>query len=223
MKSNPYQYTAKTRYDEQKVKKYQQRKPARHRAEMRIVARAFTSIPKWHRILDVPCGWGRITATLAKEGYQVTGADISTAMLAAARETLDTAQLRCPIEYQDIERMAYPDRCFDTVICFRLFHHFPSVALRRHVVGELCRVADGFVLLSYLSPFSITSIRRQIRSTLLHTELTTHSTSIKELRGYFLEAGFHLVRDFPQTPYFHSLHLALFQRSESLASDSSQR
>ena len=222
MKNDPYQYTAKNRYDEQKVKKYQHRKPARHRAEMRLVTRAFASIPRWHRILDVPCGWGRITAALAQEGYQITGADISTAMLAAAQETLDTAQLRCPIEYQDIERMTYPDRSFDTIICFRLFHHFPSTALRRRVVRELCRVADRFVLLSYLSPFSITSIRRQIRSKLLNTELTIFTASINELQGYFLETGFRLVRDFAQMPYLHTLHLALFQRSESPASHSFQ-
>ena len=34
------------------------------------------------------------------------------------------------IERQDIEAMTYADKAFDTIVCFRLFHHFPDRAIR---------------------------------------------------------------------------------------------
>src|SRR5262249_135376 len=42
--------------------------------------------PKGARLLDVPCGDGRLAIELAKRGYRVAGVDISPEFLAAARE-----------------------------------------------------------------------------------------------------------------------------------------
>jgi 2-polyprenyl-3-methyl-5-hydroxy-6-metoxy-1,4-benzoquinol methylase len=54
---------------------------------MRLVDRAFALVPKTHRVLDVPCGGGRVTIHLAQSGYQVSSADLSEAMLEIARRT----------------------------------------------------------------------------------------------------------------------------------------
>ena len=55
-----------------------------------------------HRVLDVPCGGARMTIHLAKKGYNVSGADLSDAMLKVARENVAASGLTCAIERQDI-------------------------------------------------------------------------------------------------------------------------
>ena len=59
-------YRGRVKYDQTTATKYQTRKPAKHRAEMRLIDRAFALIPKTHRVLDVPCGGGRVAVHLAK-------------------------------------------------------------------------------------------------------------------------------------------------------------
>jgi hypothetical protein len=42
-----------------------------------------------------------------------------------------------------------------------------------------------------------------------------HTTPLSEVRRYFENAGFRLVRDFAQLRLIHTLHLALFERVEA--------
>jgi SAM-dependent methyltransferase len=178
---------------------------------MRLIDRAFKRIPKSHRVLDVPCGGGRVMLHLAQKGYAACGADLSESMIAIARENASEAKLACTVEHQDIEKFTYADEQFDTIVCFRLFHHFPKVEIRQRVVSELCRVARQFVLLSYFSPYSVQSVRRKLSG----KDKDRFATSLAEVEGYFRQAGFGLVEDFAQMRVFHTLHLAVFQRCEN--------
>ncbi|MGH8719412.1 MAG: class I SAM-dependent methyltransferase, partial [Burkholderiales bacterium] len=182
------------------AEKYQRRRPARERAELKLVERAFRLIPETHRVLDIPCGAGRVTILLARLGYSVIGAELSEPMISATRENIARAGLTCSVHKEDIERMSYEDSVFDTIVCFRLFHHFPSIEVRRRVVRELCRVAGRFVALSYFDPRSLTSLKRTLRAKLGGKRSKQHATSLKEVEGYFQENGFRLVRDFAQMP-----------------------
>ena len=205
-------YRGRVKYNEKAAKRYQVRKSGKHLAEMRLVDRAFKLIPKSHRVLDLPCGGGRVTVHLAKQGYDLSSADLSEAMLEIARENVTKNGLKCPVERQDIEKLTYPDDAFDTVVSFRLFHHFPNPEIRQRAVTELCRVARHFVVLSYFSPASLTSVKRGLRAAMGGRKSDKHPTSLSEVRGYFARAGFRLVKDFAQLPIIHTLHLAVFAR-----------
>jgi ubiquinone/menaquinone biosynthesis C-methylase UbiE len=213
MISDPIPYRGRVKYDDTAARKYQVRKEGKHRAEMRLVDRAFALIPQSHRVLDVPCGGGRVAMHLAQRGYRVAAADLSDAMLAIARENVARKGLNCPVEKQDIEKLTYPDRQFDTVVSFRLFHHFPNREIRARVVKELCRVTRQYVALSYFSPLSVTSVKRTLRVALGGKRSDKHATSLVEIKGYFAQAGFRLVKDHARAPLIHTLHLALFERA----------
>lgn len=214
MTNEPADYRGRTKYDQGTARKYQERKAGKHRAEMQLVTRAFARIPKPCRVLDVPCGGGRVGIHLAQMGYTVTCADLSEAMIGIAREHLAAAQLPVPVERQDIEKLTCGDRSFDAVISFRLFHHFPTADIRRRAVRELCRVAGRFVALSYFSPLSVTSVHRKLRAVMGGKRSEKHATPLREVEGYFTGAGFRLVEDFARTPLVHTLHLAVFERVE---------
>jgi 2-polyprenyl-3-methyl-5-hydroxy-6-metoxy-1,4-benzoquinol methylase len=207
-------YAGRTKYTEDRSRKYQKRPPGKHAAEIRLLDRAFTLIPKEHRVLDAPCGGGRVSVHLAQNGYNMAAADLSESMVTIAREAMANNKLNVKVERQDIEKLTYPDRTFDTIVSFRLFHHFPTPDIRRRVVRELCRVAGKNVVLSYFSPLSFTSAKNKLRQTLGGAPLKKYATPLSEIEGYFAECGFRLVRDFAQLPLVHTLHVAVFARSE---------
>ena len=201
-------YAARVKYDDKQSQTYQSRKPPKHQAEMRLIDRAFALVPKSHRVLDVPCGGGRVMLHLAQQGYTTSGADLSESMLAIARQSVSGANLSCTVARQDLERLSYANGQFDTVVCFRLFHHFPNPGIRQRVVKELCRVAAKSVVLSYFSPVSVQSLRRKLSG----KDRDRFATPLSEVTGYFRAAGFRLVKDFAQIPVVHTLHVAVFER-----------
>jgi SAM-dependent methyltransferase len=95
------------------------------------------------RVLDVGCGTGAVTAEVARRTRgQVTGLDIDAQALAFARQHDD----RSLYEHGDALDLAYPDDCFDIVLCHftLLWLSDPLQALR-----EMARVAraEGRVLI----------------------------------------------------------------------------
>jgi ubiquinone/menaquinone biosynthesis C-methylase UbiE len=212
MSEKTVSYRGRVKYDEKTARRYQIRKEPKHNAEMRLVDRAFEFVPKSHRVLDVPCGGGRVALRLAKKGYSVSAADLSDSMIQIATETMAENKINCPVEKQDVEKLTLPDRGFDTIISFRLFHHFPSPDIRSRVVKELCRVARKYVVLSYFSPYSATSVRNKLRAAMGGKRSQKHTTPLSEVEGYFKNCGFKLVKDFAQMPLIHTVHLAVFER-----------
>lgn len=204
-------YRGRIKYTPEKARAYQNFKPGKMRAELRLVERAFSVIPRG-RVLDAPCGGGRVTLMLAGKGYEMTAGDLSESMIEITRENIAAAGLKIPVEQQDVEKLTFKDRSFDSVISFRLFHHFPNTDIRERVVRELCRVADKFVALSYFSPYSYTSWQRARRAAKGGRKSQKHATSLNEVRGYFERCGFELVKDFARFRLVHTLHIAVFRR-----------
>lgn len=205
-------YAGRVKYNEATARRYQVRKESKHRAEMKLVDKAFSLIPRSHRVLDLPCGGGRVTVHLGLQGYAMSSADLSDAMLEITRENVAKNGLKCAVEKQDIEKLTYADRHFDSVISFRLFHHFPNAEIRQRAVTELCRVARQFVAISYFSPASVTSMKRNLRVAMGGRKSDKHPTSLAEVKRYFASAGFKFVKDFARMPLVHTLHVAVFER-----------
>jgi len=83
-------------------------------------------------ILDVACGTGRLMAILEKEGYDVTGLDLS-------QEMLDIAKTRCKgkLLRQDMREM-HVNRTFDALLCLgRSFGYMLTD-------DDACRALEGF-------------------------------------------------------------------------------
>ncbi|MEM7384229.1 MAG: class I SAM-dependent methyltransferase [Verrucomicrobiota bacterium] len=192
---------------------YRRRPQKKHDAEMKLMEREFSSVPSSIRtILDAPCGNGRMSLFLARKGLSVTGADLSDSTLAISSEEAENRNLKPTFVKEDLEALTFSDASFDAALCFRFFHHLPDAESRARVVGELCRVSRHRVYLSYLSPWSPTSLRRMVRSKIGQASMQ-QITRLSEVEGYFNNHGFHLIGNLPQKALVHSLHLAIFARS----------
>ena len=73
-------------------------------------------LPPGSRILDVGCGTGRHAVELARCGYQVTGVDISSGMLAEAEKAAREAGVEVELIHADATKFTSP-KLFDAAIC----------------------------------------------------------------------------------------------------------
>jgi len=207
-------YRKRIKSDYISAEAYTRRKQHKHNAEMRVIRRALKHTNGVKTFLDIPCGAGRATILLAKAGFNATGADLGHAMTAVARQKIKEAGVTAAIEQTDIEQMHYANASFDAILCFRLYHHFPNDEVREKVISELCRVAKNYVLISYLSPYSLTSMRRRLRAILGKKKSRQNATSLAKMAGFFAQQGYYLVKDIPQFRFFHTLHLAVFVKNQ---------
>lgn len=162
-------------------------------------------------ILDSPCGVGRATVMLAQDSYRVTGIDLGEGALELAGKAVAEGKVDAVIEKQDLIKLDYADSQFGAVFCFRMFHHLPTPQHREEIIAELCRVAKRYVLISYLSPLSVTSAKRKLKTRLSIRQTVQHVTPLAELQGYFKRHGYILNMDLAKTLLVHSLHLAFFR------------
>ena len=69
------------------------------------------------RVLDVPCGAGRLTFPLAMRGCAMTGVDISTEFLEAAGKAAAEGGLSATFRQADMRELPWPGE-FDAAFCF---------------------------------------------------------------------------------------------------------
>lgn len=79
------------------------------------------------RILDVGCGAGFFSVLLVKEGYQVTGVDLTPDMVENARILASEEKTACEFLVMDAENLRFEDESFDVVISRNLTWTLPDV------------------------------------------------------------------------------------------------
>lgn len=94
---------------------------------------------KGARILDLACGAGRHTIELARRGYEVTGYDLSKALLAEARRAARRARVRPELVVGDMRELPYAGT-FDAVLnLFTSFGYFERPKEDHRVLAGIAR------------------------------------------------------------------------------------
>lgn len=211
--NEPAPYPAKSCYDAPKAEHYDHRPERRHKPEMALLEPALRLIPQGSKVLDAPCGAGRVSVRLAELGMKVAPVDISDAMLELTREKMRPFGFEACVRHADLEKLDVADREFDAAVCFRFFHHLPSQQLRQTVIGELCRAACRFVIISFFHPVSPHSVHSYLNEKLLGKPRRRFTIWPAELNRMFGQHGFHLIRLTAQSKYLRTLWLAVYERN----------
>jgi SAM-dependent methyltransferase len=94
----------------------QRRLPQQTGAETEFLARILNPKPG-DRLLDVPCGNGRLSIALAERGCRVTGVDPCSPLLADARGSAAQTRVNAEFEERDMRDLPWAGE-FDHVVCF---------------------------------------------------------------------------------------------------------
>lgn len=116
--------------------------------EERVLRRALKYINTGSRLLDEACGTGRVTRLLDGAGYRVVGCDISLAMMSIAKRQFSAGGKERSFTQGDGTQLPFKDKAFDAVTCVGLLMHLDA-ARRVHVLKELARVSQGYIVVQY--------------------------------------------------------------------------
>ena len=147
-------------------------------------------------ILDIPCGTGRLSFYLAQKGFNVTGVDISGAMVSISNEKAESSEhcQRLAFDVADAEHLQFADDSFDAVVSLRLFGHVPPV-IRINMLEEFKRVCRGNLVLAYYHSKSLQCTLRRKKRTKGGT--TWYPVTFVEIKEELEKAGLNLVKIFP--------------------------
>lgn len=131
------------------------------RREISRIEQLLASQPRCRRLLDIPCGGGRVSGPLAKATDLLLQADLSLSQVLTARQTMGS---RGNIAWLTASAFLIPlkEGTVDGILCNRLTHHLATVEQER-LIGELLRVSKSFVILSYYDYDSFKSRGRRLR------------------------------------------------------------
>jgi len=92
-------------------------------------------------ILDLACGYGRITFLLAEKGYNIVGIDLSKNLIKDAKEKCKKLGLEIDFRVGDMRELPYPSKSFDKVIClWSSFNHILTEIDQIKTINEIYRV-----------------------------------------------------------------------------------
>lgn len=92
------------------------------------------------KVIDIGCGGGILTETLAKKGAQVTGIDKSDALIDVAKKHAEENQLSINYYLTDAETFAKNhSQSFDVVCCMELLEHVSDPCSLIHACSDLAK------------------------------------------------------------------------------------
>lgn len=116
-------------------------------AEIKFI-KEMVSLAEGETILDVPCGYGRHTIPLAKEGFNVTGIDIAEEYINTLNEAISKFKLPVTAIHADILEYELNGN-YDVALClgnsFSYFDYAGTLALAKKINGALKKGA-AFVI-----------------------------------------------------------------------------
>jgi SAM-dependent methyltransferase len=118
------------------------------------------------RVLDIPCGTGKLAPVLAEKPYRIVAADISPEMIELAREAyLNVAGSQVRFAVADATALPQDFKgAFDLVVCLRLLHRVP-LPIAQTILNQFAGCAR-FTIASFGINSLYHRVRRKVRNSL---------------------------------------------------------
>lgn len=166
------------------------------------------------RILDAGCGDGYASFKLASVGYDVTGLDISSEMIAYATKQAKRLTDSTSLQFMegDISATPYPDQSFAGILSINAMEFTSSPLI---VLQEFRRILqpDGLLLLGVLGPTAGPRAHSYPRlygkATIQNTIMPWEAKQLAQENGFFLQKESHMYKDDFSPDLAHSLSMEL--------------
>jgi SAM-dependent methyltransferase len=169
----------------------------RNLRKWRAIQKALAETTEVRSILDLPCGTGRFTGDLARQGYLVVGGDISFEMM---RQAAVSPEIRhdgiAGYVNADAEGLPFRNASLDCILSIRfMFHVDPTT--RRRILREMGRVSRRWLIIDYRHRYTARWVLWQLRYALGLMDHKTERVSRRGLRSEFHDAGLTILRVIP--------------------------
>ena len=162
----------------------------RNRRKWAAISKALREATGVRTILDLPCGTGRFTGALAREGFEIIGSDISMEMLHKAASIPDGQQQAIRGYVQaNAEHLPLRNDSLDCVVSIRFMMHVDPVT-RVRMLREFHRVSRRWVVIDYRHCYSFRYVLTHTLGRLGIGRPPQSRVSRKELEKEFADAGF---------------------------------
>ncbi len=163
-------------------------------------------------VLDIPCGYGRLSDLVLAAGARLVSADLSPAMVERAVQNAGPAASAGVVA--DLTKgLPFRDGAFDAILCMRLFHHLRDAGERAAALAELRRAASSAVILSYYRRLGVHVLQRKLRRALKGKAYEIKMAPGGEFEREASAAGFEVERIIPLFPGLHAQRVALLRPS----------
>ncbi len=184
---------------------YRARNPERTHRELALLARVWPGQAN-ERVLDSPCGAGRLVAFITERHHRAIGCDRARAML----RQIDNHRVRA---CADAAALPFEGRSVHGVVVFRFLHHLDREAART-VVTEAARVAERWLVVSVFHPMSAHGLWRTVRGLVTRRARTRFAHAPAQVARWLAPQGFELVQT-AREGVLRDLCLLTFRRAVS--------
>ena len=119
------------------------------------------------RILELPCGGGRLSAQIEPFTDLLVEADIAEGQVLYGKKNAPQDKPRIWMTASAFH-IPFKNDSFDGTVCVRLCHHLPTENERERLMKELFRVSRRFVLMTFFDYHSLKNRLRRIRRPFNH-------------------------------------------------------
>jgi len=202
-KVEEYAYKKEFYRDTEVAAEYDQRRfttrkrQRRNLRKWRAIEKALAETSEVHSVLDLPCGTGRFTGDLARQGYLVVGGDISFEMMRQAASSPDVVHGGIAgYVNADAEALPFRNASLDCIVSIRfMFHVDPTT--RRRILREMGRVSRRWLIVDYRHRYTARWVLWQLRHALGLMGHQIERVSKGQLRSEFHDAGLTILRVIP--------------------------
>ncbi len=142
------------------------------------------------KVLDLPCGTGKLGGVLSEIGVDVIAADVSLEMLDLAKNEYRNSN----VDYRvlDATQIALQNNSGDLIVCLRLFQRLPASS-REKILSEFGRISTGRLIISYSYTSVWQRVRRLLRSLYVKENTVFFSRPISEIISELKKFGYELI------------------------------
>jgi SAM-dependent methyltransferase len=187
-------------------------KRRRNRLKWQRICDALATLDDIRSVLDLPCGTGRFTGSLATRGLRVVGSDISLEMMRRALEAVDGSDDVGGFVQADAEWLPFSDDSIDCVVSIRFMFHVPPPT-RVSILREMGRVAP-WVVVDYRHRYSYRYAKWRALRALRLTRRSLERVSRAGMEQEFRDAGLSVRRVLPVTRVFSDKWIVVAGRGD---------
>jgi len=170
--------------------------------DQQLVEKAVRHAGHVERILDVPCGTGRLLQSLASRVPHSVGADVSLDMIKFSRlHPYVKNRPRGLLEYVqcDARYLPFSDDSFDVVLSGRFLHHLFHLpqSERLQVIREFARVSRRWVLGDFNIRYGLKYYVNKMRSVLKGKPLKSQRKTATDVFEELTQGGLRVERVYP--------------------------